>query len=74
MKQPIPRNSNKPLQIGNFIQIVPELKDFGDDDYSRFVIETPEDCTRVRIVTIVPGLMFQPTEWIEAKNLIVLIK
>ena len=70
MKQPIPRNGTVPLKIGDRVQIVPEWQDPGDGKYERFVIEAPVDCTRVRIQAVVPGLFFQPVEWIEADNLI----
>ena len=32
----------------------------------------PDDCTQVRIRTLIPGLVFHPTEWIEADKLILL--
>ena len=70
MKQPIPRNGTVPLKIGDRFQIVPEWQDPGDGKYERFVIEAPEDCTRVRIQAVVPGLFFHPVEWIEADKLI----
>jgi hypothetical protein len=69
MDQPIPRNSTEPLKIGDRVQIVPEWQDPGDDRYERLVIEAPPDTTRVRIQAQVPGLFFQPTEWIEADKL-----
>ncbi len=72
MKQPIPRNGIGPLKVGNRVQIVPEWQDPGDDQYERFVIEAPDDCTRVRIQAHVPKLIFQPTEWIEADHLLLL--
>ena len=72
MKQPIPRNGTEPLKVGDRVQIVPEWQDPGDDQYERFVIEAPADCTQVRIRTVVPGLVFQPTEWIEADKLILI--
>ena len=72
MKQPIPRNGTAPLKVGDQVQIVPEWQDPGDDQYQRFVIEAPEDCTSVRIRTLVPGLVFHPTEWIEADHLILI--
>jgi len=71
MKQPIPRNGTEPLEVGDRVQIVPKWQDPGDEEYERFVIETPEDCTRVRIQAVVPDLFFQPVEWIEADHLIV---
>ena len=70
MKQPIPRHGTEPLKVGDRVQIVPEWQDLGDEKYERFVIEAPGDCTRVRIQAIVPGLFFQPVEWIEADKLI----
>ena len=72
MIQPIPRNGTEPLKIGDRVQIVPEWQDPGDDQYERFVIEAPPDCTRVRIKAMVSGLFFQPVEWIEADRLILL--
>jgi hypothetical protein len=70
MKQPIPCNGTAPLKVGDRVQIVPEWQDPGDGKFERFVIEAPEDCTRVRIQAVVPGLFFQPVEWIEADKLI----
>ena len=70
MKQPIPSNSTAPLKVGDEVQIVPEWQDPGDDNYPRIVIEAPDDCTRVRIQTLIPGFFIQPTEWIEAEKLI----
>jgi hypothetical protein len=70
MKQPIPSNSSENLKVRDQVQIVPEWQDPGDEKYERFVIEAPEDCTRVRIQAVVPGLFFQPVEWIEADKLI----
>ena len=70
MKQPIPRNGTEPLKVGDEVQIVPEWQDLGDGKYERFVIEAPDDCTRVRIQAVVPGLLFQPVEWIEADKLV----
>jgi hypothetical protein len=51
---------------------VPEWQDPGDNKYRSFVIEAPENCSEVRIQTVVPGLFFQPTEWIRADRLLVL--
>jgi hypothetical protein len=70
MNQPIPRNSTIPLKVGDRVQIVPEWQDPGDEKFERFVIEAPDDCTRVRIQAVVPGLFIQPTEWIEADQLV----
>jgi hypothetical protein len=70
MKQPIPRHGTEPLKVGDRVQIVPEWQDLGDEKYERFVIEAPGDCTRVRIQAVVPGLFFQPVEWIEADKLV----
>jgi hypothetical protein len=70
MKQPIPRNGTEPLKVGDRVQIVPEWQDPGDEKYQRFVIEAPEDCTRVRIQAVIPSLFFQPVEWIEADKLV----
>ena len=66
MRQPIARNATEPLNVGDRVQIVPEWQDPGDDQYERFVIEAPEDCTRVCIQAVVTGLFFQSVEWIEA--------
>ena len=70
MKQPLPSNGTEPLKIGDRVQIVPEWQDPGDDLFERFVIEAPDDCTRVRIRAIIPGFSIQPAEWIEADRLI----
>ena len=72
MKQPVPRNGTAPLKVGDRVQIVPEWQDPGDGKYERFFIESPEDCTRVRIQAVVPGLFFQPVECIEADHLLLL--
>ena len=72
MHQPIPVNGTEPLKIGDRVQIVPEWQDPGDDRFERFVIEAPDDCTRVRIRTIIPEFSIQPVEWIEADKLILL--
>lgn len=72
MKQPLPRNGDAPLQVGDRIQIVPEWQDPGDEQFERFVIEAPPNCTAVRIRTILPNFVFHPTEWIEADKLILL--
>ena len=70
MNQPIPRNGTEPLKVGDQVQIVSEWQDPGDANYERFVIEAPPDCTQVRIRTIIPNFVFQPTEWIEADKLV----
>ena len=72
MHQPIPANGTEPLKIGDRVQIVPEWQDPGDDRFERFVIEAPDDCTRVLIRTIIPEFSIQPVEWIEADKLILL--
>ena len=72
VKHPSPSNSAEPLKIGDEVQIVPEWQDPGDDKYRCFVIEAPENCTEVRIQTVIPSLIIQPTEWIEAAKLVVL--
>ena len=72
MKQPIPRNGTEALKVGDRVQIVPEWQDPGDEEYARVVIEAPEDCTRIRIQEMVPGLFLQPVEWIEADRLCLL--
>ena len=70
MNHPIPSNASKPVEVGDRVRIVPEWQDPGDDEFERFVIEAPEDCTRVRIRTVIPGFAVHPTEWIEAGKLI----
>jgi hypothetical protein len=70
MNQPIPRNGTEPLKVGDRVQIVPEWQDPGDDKFERFVIEAPPDTTQVRIRTVIPSLVFHPTEWIAADYLI----
>ena len=72
MNQPIPRGGSEPLKVGDRVQIVPEWQDPGDDQFERFVIEALPDCTQVRIRTLIPGLVFHPTEWIEADHLILI--
>jgi hypothetical protein len=72
MKQPIPRNGTEPLKVGDRVQIVPEWQDPGDERFERFVIEAPPNTTQVRIRAIIPGLIFHPTEWIEADKLILI--
>ena len=72
MNQPIPRNGTEPLKVGDRVQIVPEWQDPGDERFERFVIEAPTNTTQVRIRTLIPGLVFHPTEWIEADHLILI--
>ena len=72
MKQPIPSNSTVPLKAGDRVRIVPAWQDPGDDRFERFVIEAPDDSTRVLIRALIPGFQIQPTEWIEADKLVVL--
>ena len=72
MKQPIPRGGTEPLKVGDRVQIVTEWQDPGDERFERFVIEAPPNATQVRIRTLVPGLVFHPTEWIEADHLILI--
>jgi hypothetical protein len=72
MKQPIPRNGTEPLKVGDSVRIVPEWQDPGDDRFETFVIEAPENCTQVRIRTIIPGFAIHPTEWIEADKLVLI--
>ncbi|TAE72789.1 MAG: hypothetical protein EAZ84_13840 [Verrucomicrobia bacterium] len=72
MNQPIPRGGTEPLKVGDRVQIVPEWQDPGDERFERFVIEAPPNSTQVRIRTIIPGLVFHPTEWIEADHLILI--
>lgn len=69
MHQPIPRGGAVPLKVGDRVQIVPEWQDPGDDQFESFVIEAPPNSTLVRIRTVVPGIVFHPTEWIEADHL-----
>ena len=52
---------------------MPEWQDPGDEKHESHVIEAPADCTQVRIQAVVPGLFFQPVEWIEADNLMHLL-
>jgi hypothetical protein len=70
MNQPIPRGGTEPLKVGDRVEIAPEYQDPGDERFERFVIEAPQNITQVRIRTIIPGLRFHPTEWIEADLLI----
>ena len=70
MKYPIPSNTSEPLKVNDRVQIVPEWQDPGDDKFESFVIEAPENTTQVRILTVIPGFVFNPTEWIEADKLI----
>jgi len=72
MKQPVPSNSTAPLKAGDRVRIVPAWQDPGDDRFERFVIEAPDNSTRVLIRTLIPGFHIQPTEWIEADKLVVL--
>ena len=72
MNQPIPCDGTEPLKVGDRVQIVTEWQDPGDERHERFVIEAPPNTTQVRIRTIIPGLIFHPTEWIEADHLILL--
>lgn len=69
---PMPRNGPEPLKVGDQVQIISEWQDPGDEQYERFVIKAPDDCTQIRIQTVVPSLVFQPGEWIEADKLICL--
>ncbi len=55
--------------VGDQVHIVPEWQDPSDEEFERFVIEAPEDSTRVLIQTVIPGLVLHPTEWIEADKL-----
>lgn len=66
MKQPLPRGGTEPLKVGDRVRIIPEWQDPGDDRFESFVIEAPPNTTQVRIRTLVPDLVFHPTEWIEA--------
>lgn len=72
MNQPIPRGGTEPLKVGDRVQIVSEWQDEGDERFECFVIEAPPDSTRVCIRIIIPSLVFQPTEWIEADHLILI--
>ncbi len=69
MRRPIPRGGAEPLKVGDRVQIVPEWQDPGDDRFESFVIEAPPNTTQVRIPTLIPSLVFHPTEWIEAAHL-----
>lgn len=66
----IPRDGTEPLSVGDQVQIVPEWQDPGDDKYESFVIEAPANTSQVRIRTIIPDIVFCPTEWIEADKLV----
>ena len=72
MNQPIPRGGTEPLRVGDRVQIVPEWQDPGADRFESFVIEASPNIAQVRIRTVIPGLVFHPTEWIEADHLILL--
>ena len=72
MKQPIPSNSSVSLQPGDRVQIVPAWQDPGHDQFERFVIEVPDDCSRVLIQTHIPEFLTQPVEWIEPDKLVLL--
>jgi hypothetical protein len=69
MKRPIPRGGTDPLRVGDRVQIVPEWQDPGDHRFESLVTEAPPNTTQVRIRTLIPGLVFHPTEWIEADHL-----
>jgi hypothetical protein len=72
MNQPIPRNGTGPLKVGDRVQIVPEGKTratINTNASSSKPHPTPPNTTQVRIQAQVPGLFFQPTEWIEANRL-----
>ena len=70
MPQPIPSNSIRPLCVGERVQILPEFQDPGDDEFERIVIEVPADSPRVLIRTLIPEMEIQPTETIEASQLV----
>ena len=72
LHHPIPSNTSEPLKVGDRVQIVPGWQDPGDDKFERFVIEAPADSTSVRILTVIPGFVINPTEWIEADKLVLL--
>jgi hypothetical protein len=58
------------LELGDRVRIKPEWQDPGDDDYERYVIETPTDCTRVLVRTIIPGFTYHPVTRMEASMLV----
>jgi hypothetical protein len=64
-----PHGSNRPLKVGDRVRVKPEWQDPGDDDYERYVIEAPEDCTRVLVQTIIPGCTHHPVARIETSML-----
>lgn len=66
---PLPANSDVPLVAGDWVRIVPEFQDEGDDEFERIVVEAPEDSSRVLIKTLIPGFEYPPTEWIEGRML-----
>ena len=70
MSQPIPKNSIRPLLVGERVQIIPEFQDPGDEEFERVVIEAPADSPRVLIRTLIQGMAIQPTETIEAAKLV----
>ena len=55
MKLPIPANSTEPLRVGDIVRIAPPFRDQCDGGFDRVVIEAPDDCTRVLVVTLIPG-------------------
>jgi hypothetical protein len=69
MSRPIPSNSIRPLVPGERVQILPQWRDPGDDEYERTVMEAPADSPRVLIRTSIPGMTINPTETIEASKL-----
>ncbi len=69
MDGPIPANSLTPLKVGDRVRIKTEWQDPGDDDYERFVVDAPADCTRVLIQTIIPGFTHNPVARIESSML-----
>jgi hypothetical protein len=69
MDRPIPANSPEPLKVGDRVRIAPAWQDEDDENFEQIVVEAPENCTRVLIRTIIPGMATNPTERIEARML-----
>jgi hypothetical protein len=66
---PIPHNQANYLKVGDRVRIKPEWQDPGDDEYERYVVEAPADCTRVLVQTIIPGFTHHPVARIEVSML-----
>jgi hypothetical protein len=52
------------------VQVILEWQDPGDEEFECVVIESPADCPRVLIRTLIPDMAIQPTETIEASKLV----